>query len=204
MNSARAARRNVTDRLSSRFASAQSPLPHPRQLHRPDWRHGRQAAGRAPPSERLSDLARHFGPRCCPKAPRRIQAALPPIAGELGRIKKYSLADYSARRWPELTAQINRYSRGQEAFTPVMTAPASPRAAQRRGVLTGPHRSTRRIHQPIQRRERYRAQFRCQRHCTRRLMPLRVRGRNPRQQRCRLASLQRPSAHRRKAAARPH
>ncbi len=97
----------VTDRLISRFASAQSPLPHPRQRHRPDWRHGRQAAGRAPPSERLSDLARHFGPRCCPKAPRRIQAALPPTAGELGRIRKYSLANYSARRWPELIAQIN-------------------------------------------------------------------------------------------------
>src|SRR5216684_7861638 len=98
MNSARAARRKVTDRLISRFASAQSPLPHPRQLHRPDWRHGRQSAGRARPSARLSDLARHFDRRCYPKAPRRIQAALPPTVGELGLTKKYSPPHYSARR----------------------------------------------------------------------------------------------------------
>jgi hypothetical protein len=42
----------------------------------------------------------------------------------------------------------------------------------------------------------------CQRHCTRRLIPLRARGCNPCQQRCCLASLQRSSAHRCKAAAR--
>lgn len=64
--------------------------------------------------------------------------------------------------------------------------------------------STLRIHQPVQRCERHRAHICCQLHCTRRIISFGARGCNPRQQRCCLVSLQRPSTHRRKAAPRPH
>jgi hypothetical protein len=110
INSARAERRNDTDRLIAGCGLTPSLLPHSKGLRRRSWLHALKAAGRVQLSALLSDPVRHFARQCCPRAPRPIQSGLPQIVGELGRIKSYSSCNHSALRRLELTRQMRRYS----------------------------------------------------------------------------------------------
>ena len=110
MNSARAERRNDTDRLIAGCELAPSLLPHSKGLHHRGLLHAPKAARRVQLSALLSDQVRHFARQCCPKALRPIQSVPPQTVGELGRIKTYSLSNYSALRRLELTTEMRRYS----------------------------------------------------------------------------------------------
>src|SRR5450631_1441168 len=127
MNSARAERRNSTERLIAGCELAPSPSPHSKGLHHRDWPHAPKAAGRVQPSALPWDPVRHFARRCCPKALRPIQSVLPQIVGELGRIKTHSLPDYCAQRRPELTTRMRRYSRGSQYGYGHVITPETPR-----------------------------------------------------------------------------
>ena len=110
MNSARAERRNDTDRLIAGCELTPSLLPHSSGLHIRGLLHAPKAAGRVPLSALLSDQVRHFARQCSPNALRPIQSVPPQIVGELGRIRTYSLRNYSALRRLELTREMRRYS----------------------------------------------------------------------------------------------